>query len=133
MRWSTRSTRVPSRALAERRGSTWSFSLLHGSDRSDWPLWFRARGIRAAQVRRGLAFSDEHLIVQAAIAGQGLALVRDVFVEGDLRLKRLVKVLDGSWPAQFAYYLVGHRQALQKSGVRRFRDRMLQEGRRMTD
>ena len=35
--------------------------------------------------RKGPAFSENHLIVRAAVAGQGLALVRDIYADDDLR------------------------------------------------
>jgi LysR family transcriptional regulator, glycine cleavage system transcriptional activator len=107
-----------------------SYPLLHRSDRRDWALWFKAQGVQAPQSRKGLAFSDDHLVVQAAVAGQGLALVRDVYAEDNLRLKKLVRVLSGNWPVQFAYYVVGTSQALQKPAVRRFRDWILDEAQR---
>jgi LysR family transcriptional regulator, glycine cleavage system transcriptional activator len=110
-----------------------SYPLLHRSDRRDWPLWFEAQGVHAPQGKRGPAFSDDHLIVQAAVAGQGLALVRDIHAEDDLRLRKLVRVLSGSWPVQFAYYAVGTSQALQRPAVRRFRDWIVAEAKRETD
>jgi LysR family transcriptional regulator, glycine cleavage system transcriptional activator len=110
-----------------------SYPLLHRSDRRDWALWFEAHGVHAPQSKKGLAFSDDHLVVQAAVAGQGLALIRDIYAEESLHLKKLVRVLPGSWPVQFAYYLVGTSQALQKPAVRRFRDWVLEEAQRETD
>lgn len=110
-----------------------SYALLHRSDRRDWALWFEAHGVHAPESKKGLAFSDDHLVVQAAVAGQGLALVRDVYAKDNLRLKKLVRVLSGSWPVQFAYYVVGTSQALQKPAVRRFRDWILEEAQRETD
>lgn len=98
-----------------------SYPLLHRSDRRDWALWFEAQGVDAPQSKKGPAFSDDHLIVEAAVAGQGLALVRDVYAQADVRLRKLVTVLSGSWPVQFAYYIVGTSQALQKPAVPRFR------------
>ena len=70
--------------------------------------------------RKGSAFSENHLIVRAAVAGQGLALVRDIYAEADLRSKKLVKPLTVKWPVQFAYYAVATSEALQKPAVRRF-------------
>lgn len=109
-----------------------SYPLLHRSDRRDWTLWFDAHGVHAPQSRKGRAFSDDHLVVQAAVAGQGLALVRDAYAEDNLHLKKLVRVLSGSWPVSFAYYIVGTSRALQKPAVRRVRDWMLEEARHET-
>ncbi len=60
-------------------------------------------------------------------------LVRDVYAEDNLQVKKLVRVLSGSWPMQFAYYVVGTSQALQKPAVRRFWDWILEEALRETD
>jgi LysR family glycine cleavage system transcriptional activator len=106
-----------------------AFPLLHDFNRRDWPLWFEAHGVAAPNCRKGPAFSDNHLIVRAAVAGQGLALVRDIYAEDDLRAKKLVKPLTVNWPAQFAYYVVATSEALQKPAVRRFRDWLIGEAR----
>jgi DNA-binding transcriptional LysR family regulator len=90
-----------------------AFPLLHDFNRRDWPLWFEARGVAAPNCRKGLAYPDNHLIVRAAIAGQGLALVRDIYAEDDLRAKKLVRPLTVNWPVQFAYYAVATSEALQ--------------------
>jgi LysR family transcriptional regulator, glycine cleavage system transcriptional activator len=110
-----------------------SYPLLHRSDRRDWALWFEAQGVHAPQSKKGPAFSDDYLVVQSAVAGQGLALLRDVYAEDNLRLRKLIRVLSGSWPVQFAYYVVGTSRALQKPAVRRFHDWILEEARREAD
>lgn len=101
--------------------------LLHDSTRQDWPLWFEAHGVAAPNCKKGPAFSESHLIVRAAVAGQGLALVRDIYAEDDLRSKKLVRPLIVDWPVRFAYYVVATSDALQKPTVRRFRDWLVQE------
>jgi LysR family glycine cleavage system transcriptional activator len=106
-----------------------AFPLLHDFNRQDWPLWFEAHGVAAPNCRKGPAFSDNHLIVRAAVAGQGLALVRDIYAEDDLRAKKLVKPLTVNWPVQFAYYVVATSEALQKPAVLRFRDWLIGEAR----
>src|ERR1700730_15914786 len=104
-----------------------AFPLLHDSNRQDWPLWFEAHGVAAPNCKKGPAFSESHLIVRAAVAGQGLALVRDIYAEDDLRSKKLVRPLIVNWPVRFAYYVVATSDALQKPAVRRFRDWLVQE------
>ncbi len=106
-----------------------AFPLLHDFNRQDWPLWFEAQGVAAPHCRTGPAFSEHHLIVQAAITGQGLALVRDIYANDELRSKRLVKALTVNWPMQFAYYAVATSEALQKPAVQRFRDWLVEEAR----
>ena len=46
---------------------------------------------------KGPAFSESYLIARAAVAGQGLALVRNIYVDDDLRSQRLVKALTVNW------------------------------------
>jgi LysR family transcriptional regulator, glycine cleavage system transcriptional activator len=106
-----------------------AFPLLHDFNRQDWPFWFEAHGVAAPNCKKGPAFSENHLIVRAAVAGQGLALIRDIYADDDLRSKKLVKVLTVNWPVQFAYYAVATSEALQKPAVRRFRDWLVEETR----
>lgn len=107
-----------------------NYPLLHGVQRKDWPMWFEAQGIQTAEVKKGHAFSDAQLIVAAAIAGQGLALLRDAYVLEALRTGELVRAYDGSWPAQFGYYAVTTSETLQRPAVRRFRDWLIDEAQR---
>ena len=106
-----------------------AFPLLHDFNRQDWPLWFEAHSVDAPNCKKGPAFSDNQLIVRAAVAGQGLALVRDIYVNDELRAQRLVKALTVNWPVQFAYHAVATTEALQKPAVRRFRDWLVEEAR----
>jgi len=99
-----------------------AFPLLHDIDRADWRLWLEAQGVPVPRELKGPSFSDDHLLVRAAAAGQGLALVRDVYADDELRNGRLKRAIAVQWPTQLAYYAVGTSEALQKPAVRRFRD-----------
>jgi len=117
------------RAPLKRPADCLAFPLVHDFNRQDWPLWFEAHGVAAPHGKKGSAFSENHLIVRAAVAGQGLALVRDIYADHDLRSKKLVKALTVNWPVQFAYYAVTTSEALKKPAVRRFRDWLVEEAR----
>ena len=53
-----------------------NFALLHDFDRADWALWLAAHGVaKDLRAERGTAFEDDFLLIRAAEAGQGLALV----------------------------------------------------------
>ncbi len=106
-----------------------AFPLLHDMNRMDWRLWFEAQHIDAPQDLSGPSFSDDHLLVRAAMSGQGLALVRSVYADDGLRSKRLVRALSFQWPTQFAYYSVATPDALQRPAVRHFRDWLAEEAR----
>jgi LysR family glycine cleavage system transcriptional activator len=97
-----------------------AYPLLHDRERQDWTLWLQAHGSASPEARRGLSFSDEHLLVRAASEGQGLALVRDIYAGADLASGRLRKALEQQWPTQFGYYLVGLPDSFAASGARAF-------------
>jgi LysR family transcriptional regulator, glycine cleavage system transcriptional activator len=84
------------------------YPLLHDSLASDWRLWLRAMGAnhRDPRVTRGTRFSDVPLLIRAAVAGQGLALLRDTYAADEIAGGRLQIALDAPWPARFAYYVV---------------------------
>lgn len=69
-----------------------------------WDAWFKAAGLPAAPVPH-LLFSEEGHAIQAAVAGQGVALLSLVLVHGEIEAGRLVQpfgpVLDS-----YAYHLV---------------------------
>lgn len=72
---------------------------LRDADTPDWPRWFRAAGLPADAAGAEPAFSDEAHAIQAAVAGQGVALaslvlVADALEEGLLRMPS-GPVLDG--------------------------------------
>ncbi len=104
-----------------------AFPLLHDLDRADWRLWFEAYGEDVSAQLPGPSFSDDHLMVKAAVAGQGLALVRDTYADDDLRSGRLVRPISIQWPTNFAYYAVSTAQALQRPAVAHFRDWLASE------
>jgi len=94
------------------------YTLLPDATGKDWSLWFRAQGIDDSRARHGTVFKDGFLTVRAAIDGQGLALLSDVYVREHLASGRLVQALDISWPTQFAYYAVGLPQTFERPSVR---------------
>lgn len=106
-----------------------AFPLLHDLERADWRLWFEAHGVRTPAQLPGPAFSDDHLMVRATVAGQGLALVRDTYADDDLRSGRLIRAISIQWPTVFAYYAVSTAEALQRPAVAHFRDWLVSEAR----
>lgn len=87
-----------------------------------WPRWFAHAGITTAQIRRILVFESTHMALDAALAGQGVALGLSLLVDDDLRLGRLVRLADTDLPSAFAYWLVCRRDKAEQKGVRAFRD-----------
>jgi len=105
------------------------FPLIQDADRADWALWFRAHGVRGrdGQARQGPSMADDLLAVRAALAGQGLALVRDVYADEEIATGRLVMALNRPWPTPFAYYFVTRPEAVNRPNIAAFRAWILKE------
>lgn len=58
--------------------------LRPAADRPTWPQWLRQAGLRHVDAERGLRFSEVGHAIQAATAGQGVALLNRVLVRGEL-------------------------------------------------
>ena len=84
------------------------YPLLHDQDAADWRLWLQAMGVPNVSLSalRGTRFADSILLARAAIAGQGLALLRDTYAMDEVAAGRLQVALDAPWPTQFSYYIV---------------------------
>lgn len=96
------------------------FTLLPDETGLDWAIWFEAHGVDAAEPSYGTAFKDGFLTVKAALRGQGLALINDIYVREELAERRLVRLLLGSWPTKFAYYAVALSETFDRPAVRSF-------------
>ena len=107
------------------------YPLLHDGDRADWPLWLKAHEVaNDARAERGSAFDDDFLLIRAAEAGQGLALVPQAYAREEIAAGRLIQVLDKPWPARFAYYAVTQPGASDHNEVRVFLDWIREEAAR---
>ena len=102
-----------------------SLPLLH-EDRGDlWRRWFIAAGAPKLAPATGPHLSYT-LTIDAAIAGQGIALVHEVLVQDELAKRRLVKVSDVA-VEDGSYWLVFPDRALRRKAVAAFRDWLLAE------
>jgi LysR family glycine cleavage system transcriptional activator len=75
-------------------------------DRQLWTPWLRAAGIVRPEPSGGPLFSDTGLLLDAAIAEEGVALARARLVEGDLVSGRLVRLFDIAAKDRQSYWLV---------------------------
>jgi LysR family transcriptional regulator, glycine cleavage system transcriptional activator len=81
-------------------------TLLHDDSHRSWVRWLDASGAKGVNARRGIICGDRNSMLQAALAGQGVALASEVFVAGELEAGRLVKVFDVEVAMEFAIYAV---------------------------
>lgn len=80
--------------------------LLHDDDFTAWGRWFAAAGLDAREAGRGPVFEDRNVLVQAALAGQGVALLSEAIAWAELLGGRLVCPLALSVELDWAFYLV---------------------------
>jgi LysR family transcriptional regulator, glycine cleavage system transcriptional activator len=71
-----------------------------------WEYWFQLVGIMHVKLEDGVRFPDTSMTIEAALSGQGIALVRSAHVADDLAAGRLVKLFDVPCPSNVAYYFV---------------------------
>ncbi|MBI3992042.1 MAG: transcriptional regulator GcvA [Candidatus Lambdaproteobacteria bacterium] len=105
-------------------------TLLHTETRDEWPLWLRMHGVSGIDPLRGPSFSDDGMVVQSAIEGQGVALGRSALVAEDLHQGRLIKPFDLSMPSALAYYLVYPEGHENRPKIAAFRAWILEEAAR---
>ena len=84
--------------------------LNYGSDAPSWKNWLALAGLTDVDPERGLRFDDESLAIQAAIAGQGIALCSSIHVHDDVAMGFLTKPFDIALPGltYAAVYLKKH-------------------------
>jgi LysR family glycine cleavage system transcriptional activator len=70
-----------------------------------WSPWLREARLRLEEPRLGPTLSDSAMIVEAAASGQGVALARRLFVQGDLASGRLVRLFDVEVKDAYAYHI----------------------------
>lgn len=89
-------------AIAELR----NFPLLHDDSYVSWERWLAAVGAKGVNARRGVICGDRNSMLQAALAGQGVAITSAVFAAGDLESGRLVQVFSNEIRSEFSIYAV---------------------------
>lgn len=94
--------------------------LIRSLGRDDWPLWLAAAG-RPQLKAEGPAFDQDFMAIDAAIAGQGLAMARSLLVARDLLARRLVRPFPLRLPAPFAYWIAAPPAFARRPKVRAFR------------
>lgn len=110
--------------------------LLHvdwESAEAGWRMWLLAAGLPDIDPTRGPHFTMETMAVQAALEGQGVALVSDVLVADHLAAGRLVRPFDRrfSTTLRFSFYLVSALENAEQPKVAAFREWLMQEARTM--
>ncbi|WP_457588820.1 LysR substrate-binding domain-containing protein [Ensifer canadensis] len=97
----------------------------------EWEWWFACNGVEVEKLDAELSFNNYPLLVQAALAGQGVLLawgnVIDQYIEGGA----LVPIIDAQTPSNYSYYLVTNRRRTVRPEARIFKNWVMQRTRDM--
>ena len=104
-------------------------TLLHDNLHENWRMWLLAAGAPEVDATRGPGYYRSNLVIQAAVAGEGVALGRSVLVADELASGRLIKPFDVSLPVEFAHYVVSPQATRDQPKIKAFREWLLQEAR----
>lgn len=89
----------------------------------DWAMWLEHAGVTNVDASRGPSFWPSHLVINAAISGLGVALVKKNWIEQDLAEGRLVRLFESiRLPVEFSYFIVFPRERLDDPRIRVFVD-----------
>lgn len=78
----------------------------------DWAVWARSAGIAPQKMQAGIRYSDATHAVQAAVAGQGVALPGLLLLAEELRLNLLEIVAEPVLPGQFYWVCTPEKRPL---------------------
>ncbi len=87
---------------------------------TSWQSWLACAGVAGIDTIRGMQVNDSAAVVQAVIAGAGVALGRSVLVDEDLAAGRLVRPFGAAQASRFAYFLVRREQGAPAPAVAAF-------------
>jgi LysR family glycine cleavage system transcriptional activator len=105
------------------------FAFLHDEHDDDWRLWLSAAGVKDADWAAGPILPNSKAVIEAAVAGEGLALVRASMIRAELRNGRLVQPLPARLKVDFGYYVVYPLGALDRHDAASFREWLLEQAR----
>ncbi|RXZ45620.1 transcriptional regulator GcvA [Crenobacter cavernae] len=104
------------------------FTLLQHTTRPQaWNEWLHAVGVDDVDGMKGPRFEQIQMVIQAAIAGLGVAVLPRFLVEDELADGRLAVAVNRPVNSQHAYYLVHPATKSDLYPVRAFRDWLLEQ------
>ncbi len=104
-----------------------SYPLLKDRTSGTWDMWFALTGEVAPQeVPQSTWRMSSVLAVEAAVAGQGILLVSDEVVAGEVAAGRLIRLSEVGF-REGGYYLLQGEGVLRRKAVRVFRDWLMAE------
>jgi LysR family glycine cleavage system transcriptional activator len=101
--------------------------LVHDRGRKHWRDWLASFGIECSDTERGPVFDQTALAIDAAVAGQGIALARTALASLDLIAGRLVRPLEEARPAEFSYWIVCRKSVANEPKISQFRSWLIEQ------
>jgi LysR family glycine cleavage system transcriptional activator len=94
-----------------------------GGDFPAWSDWLARAGSNQPAPDGGLKINSTAAVINAAVAGKGVALVRKALVAQEVEGGRLIHLMPQvTWPVKWAYYAVAAPKALRRYEVAAFHD-----------
>jgi LysR family glycine cleavage system transcriptional activator len=116
-----------------------NFTLLHSNYDAldpgwpDWAMWLKVVDAEDVDASHGIYFNQSDLIFQAAMAGQGVALLANVMADPEIAAGRLVQPFAARLPVKLNYHLVTSPQKARIAKVVAFREWVLAESAYLRD
>ncbi|MDQ1184783.1 LysR substrate-binding domain-containing protein [Agrobacterium larrymoorei] len=109
------------KARLEQPADLLNFPLLYEDSRDMWRSWFEMAGVFSASYPRGPIYTDEGMTLQAALRGQGVALLEERFAKEYLSSGRLIRPFRQTLPFG-AFFIVARRFEGLPPATQRFLD-----------
>jgi LysR family glycine cleavage system transcriptional activator len=93
--------------------------------RQPWSDWFRSIGLDLPEPGRGPLYTEPSLVLQAAVAGQGIALARGALARPEIEDGHLVRLFTRGARTTFSYYIAYPPASAAVPRIAAFRDWLL--------
>ena len=110
-----------------------NFTLLHSnydeldSGLPDWAMWLKVVDAEDVDSNHGIYFNQSDLLFQAAMDGQGVALVASVMADPEIAAGNLIQPFTARLPVKMSYHLVTSPHKARIAKVAAFREWLLAE------
>lgn len=92
-----------------------------------WAYWIKHAQVKGIDPSRGPKFSHTHMVMQACMAGEGIAMGRSAMIKSDLDAGRFIRLFDFAVASDVAYYFVCPTSTIERFKNTAFRDWLLSE------
>jgi LysR family glycine cleavage system transcriptional activator len=95
-----------------------------------WLAWFRSAGLKLDRDIVGTSFTDANSLMEAAVAGQGIALECLSVTRSDILAGKLVRLSEHSLRVSYCHYAVHPISSESTPALLAFRDWLVEEAHR---